>query len=87
LQLGDADQTKFSYLQRLIYLRTECSERKKRRGPNRKKSAKSNMVDNLRYEFDPHHHLRRKASVRPHNGAMISPLLNLRAEQVCQPMP
>jgi hypothetical protein len=45
------------------------------------------MVDNLRSEFDPHRHLRGTASVRQYNGAMISPLLNLRAEQVCQPMP
>jgi hypothetical protein len=42
-----------------IYLRTECSERKKR----------SNLVHNLRGEFDPHRHLRGKASVRQFNGA------------------
>jgi hypothetical protein len=53
----------------LIYLRTDCSERKKRRGPNKKKSTRSNMVDNLRGEFDPHRHLRREASVRQYNGA------------------
>jgi hypothetical protein len=41
-----------------IYLRTECSERKKRRGPN--KSARSNLVHNLRYKFYPHRHLRRR---------------------------
>ncbi len=49
----------------------------------RKKSANSNLVHNLRSEFDPHHHLRGKASVRQYNSAwMISPLPNLRAEQV-----
>jgi hypothetical protein len=37
-----------------IYLRTEFSERKKRRGPNKKKIC----------EFYPHRHLRSKASVR-----------------------
>jgi hypothetical protein len=37
----------------------------------------------LRGEFDPHRHLRRKASVRQYNGAgMISPQFNLRAEHV-----
>jgi hypothetical protein len=47
-----------------IYLRTECSERKKRHGPNKKKSASSNLV----------HNWRRKASVGQYNGAaMISP--------------
>jgi hypothetical protein len=34
-----------------------------------KKPAKSNMVDNLRGEFDPHRHLRREASVLHYNGA------------------
>jgi hypothetical protein len=29
------------------------------------------MVNNLRSEFDPHRHLRRKALVRQYNGAMI----------------
>ena len=49
----------------------------------RKKSANSNLVHNLRGEFDPHRHLRRKASVRQYNGAgMISPQFNLRAEHV-----
>jgi hypothetical protein len=33
----------------------------------RKKSARSNLVHNLRSEFDPHRHLRRKASVRQYN--------------------
>jgi hypothetical protein len=66
-----------------IYLRTECSERKKRRGLNKKKSTKSNLVHNLRSEFDPYRHLRRKALVRQYNGAgMISPLLNFRADQI-----
>jgi hypothetical protein len=57
-----------------IYLRTECLKRKKRRGPNKKKFANSNLVHNLRSKFDPHRHWRRKASVRQYNGAaMISP--------------
>jgi hypothetical protein len=34
------------------------SERKKRRCPNKKKSANSNLVHNLRSKFDPHRHLR-----------------------------
>ncbi len=41
------------------------------------------MVHNLRSEFDPHRHLRRKASVRQDNGAgMILLYFNLRAEHV-----
>ncbi len=45
-----------------IYMRTECSERKKSRGPNKKKirEVKKNLVHNLRSEFDPHRHLRRR---------------------------
>jgi hypothetical protein len=40
----------------------------------RKKSGNSNLVHNLRSEFDPHRHLRRKASVRKYNAAgIISP--------------
>ncbi len=51
--------------------------------PTRKKSARSNLVHNLRGEFDPHRHLCRKASVRQCNGAgMILPYFNLRAERV-----
>jgi hypothetical protein len=66
-----------------IYLRIGRSEHKKRRARTRKKSANSNLVHNLRSEFDPHRHLRRRASVRQYNSAgMISPLLNLQAEQV-----
>jgi hypothetical protein len=66
-----------------IYLRTERSERKKDAARTRKKSANSNLVHNLRGEFDPHRHLRRKAWVRQYNGAgMISPQFNLRAEHV-----
>jgi hypothetical protein len=34
------------------------------------------MVDNLRSEFDPHRHLRRKASVRLYNGAMNKEVKN-----------
>jgi hypothetical protein len=53
--------------------------------PEQKKSANSNLVHNLRSQFDPHRHLRSKASVRQYNGAgMISPLINLRAEQAKQ---
>jgi hypothetical protein len=49
----------------------------------RKKSAISNMVHNLHSEFDPHRHLRRKASVRQYNGAvMILLYFNLWAEHV-----
>ncbi len=49
----------------------------------RKKSARSNLVHNLRSEFDPHRHLRRKASVRQFNGAgMILLYFNLWAEHV-----
>ncbi len=60
-----------------IYLRTESSERKKRRGPNKKKIREFNC------NFAPHRHLRRKALVRQYYGAtMISPWFNLRAEQV-----
>jgi hypothetical protein len=41
------------------------------------------MVNNLRSEFDPHHHLRRESSVRQYNGAgMFCPQFNLRAEHV-----
>jgi hypothetical protein len=48
----------------------------------RKKSARSNLVHNLRGEFDPHRHLRGKASVRQFNGAeMILLYSNLLAEQ------
>ncbi len=44
----------------LIYLRTECLERKKRSGPNKKKIREIKyMVHNLRSEFDPHRHWRR----------------------------
>ncbi len=43
-----------------IYLRTECSERKKWRGPNKKKIREAKSGHNLRYEFDPHRHLRRR---------------------------
>jgi hypothetical protein len=51
----------------------------------RKKSTNSIQLHNLRSEFDPHRRLRSKASVRQYNGAgMISPLLNLRAEQAKQ---
>ncbi len=35
----------------------------------RKESARSNLVHNLRSEFDRHRHLRRKASVRQYNVA------------------
>jgi hypothetical protein len=52
-----------------IYLRTECSEREKRLGPNKKKSAISKLEHNSRCEFDRHRHWRRKASVRQYNGA------------------
>ncbi len=66
-----------------IYLRTECSELKRDGAQTRKKSASSNLVHNLRSEFDPHRHWRRKASVRQYNGAaMISTWFNLWAEQV-----
>ncbi len=106
-----------------INLCTECSERKKRRGPNKKKirdikflkvwwldatpfvyfdfhnihtfirsqyihpspfaeasllsllMERSNLVHNLRGEFDPHRHLRGKASVRQSNGAGMILLL------------
>jgi hypothetical protein len=52
-----------------IYLRTECSEREKRSGPNKKK------IRNFKSVFDPHRHLRRKETLmRQYNGAgMISP--------------
>jgi hypothetical protein len=64
-----------------IYLRTKCLERKKKCSPNKKKIARSNLVHNLQGEFDPHRHLRRKASVRQYNGAgMILPHFNLSAE-------
>jgi hypothetical protein len=64
-----------------IYLRTECSERKKRRGPNKKKIREIKFSHNLRGEFDPHRHLRGKASVRQFNGAeMILLYSNLLAE-------
>jgi hypothetical protein len=45
-----------------IYLRTECSERKKSRGPNNKKIREfnSNLVHNLHCEFSPHRHWRRE---------------------------
>jgi hypothetical protein len=36
------------------------------------------MVHNLRSEFDPHRHLRRKASVRQYNGGgMTMPLFDI----------
>ncbi len=35
LQLGDADQQDLPTYKALIYLRTECQERKKRSGPNK----------------------------------------------------
>jgi hypothetical protein len=39
------------------------------------------MVKNWRSEFDPHRHLRREASVRQYNGAvMFCPQFYLRAE-------
>jgi hypothetical protein len=66
-----------------IYLRTECSERKKRCGPNKKKICEINLVHNLHSEFDPHRHLRRKALVRQYNGTGIILLyFNLWAEHV-----
>jgi hypothetical protein len=37
-----------------IYLRTDCSEGEKRRGPNKKK------ISNFKSLFDPHRHLRRR---------------------------
>jgi hypothetical protein len=47
----------------------------------RKKSERSNLVHNLRGEFDPHRHLHGKASVRQCNGAeMILLYFNLLAE-------
>jgi hypothetical protein len=53
------------------------------RGPaQRKQSLKKNHYNNnLPSEFDPHRHLRSKASVRQYNGAA---LVNLQAEQVKQ---
>jgi len=46
-----------------------------------KNIARSNLVHNLRGEFDPHRHLRGKASVRQFNGAeMILLYFNLLAE-------
>jgi hypothetical protein len=60
-----------------IYLRTECLDA----AQTRKKSARSNLVHNLHSEFDPHRHMRRKASVRQYNGAgMILLYFNLWAE-------
>jgi hypothetical protein len=67
----------------LIYLRTEFSKRKKRRGPNKKKICEIKSGSYLRSEFDPHRHMRRKASVRQYNGAgMILLYFNLWAEHV-----
>jgi hypothetical protein len=66
-----------------IYLRTECWSVKRDAAQTRKKSARSNLVHSLRSEFDPHRHLRRKASVRQYNGAgMILLYFNLWAEHV-----
>jgi hypothetical protein len=60
-----------------IYLRTECCSVKRDAVKTNKKSANSNMTHNLRCNFAPHRHLRRKASVRQFNGAeMISPEFN-----------
>ncbi len=47
-----------------IYLCTECSGVKQDAARTRKKSVRSNLIHNLRSEFDPHRHLRRRASVR-----------------------
>jgi len=49
-----------------IYLRTECSERKKRRGPNKKKIRQFKSGSVRQYN----------------GAEMISPWFNLRAEQV-----
>jgi hypothetical protein len=66
-----------------IYLCTECSDHKKRCGPNKKKIREINLVHNLDSEFDPHRHLRRKALVRQYNGAgMILLYFNWWAEHV-----
>jgi hypothetical protein len=51
-----------------IYLRTECSEREKRRGPNKKKI----LNFNFKSVFDPHRHLRRRLRCANNGTGMIS---------------
>jgi hypothetical protein len=54
-----------------INLRTECSEREKGCGLNKKKSAISKVFRNLRWKFFPHRHWRRELQ------CVIAPLFAL----------